>query len=214
MLFIISSAKLEKLDKLLSPILLNAGIEVTVKHPDVFCDQPLTSQDTVLLMGAKAFSILIKAGLVKSNQKIGSSRERVYSHLGLPFLVTYDPNIVEFMPELIPDIHWDLNLAIRLEVTGSIAPVLGEYVWVDGFIEVVDWLNTIPLDEMRPLVLDLETQCPIRQSIRWFTGSLITRFHPLLRTNCCCFSMTPELTWWELTSSTTCVGSWLCGNWK
>jgi DNA polymerase I-like protein with 3'-5' exonuclease and polymerase domains len=112
---------------------------------------------TILLMGSKAFSFL--SDQIPKKQKLGSSRERLYplGDLATRALVTYDLNLTNFVPEIKPDIEWDVRLAVRHALTGSIKPLVGSYHYVEDFNEVVHWADQCDKDSLNPICLDLET---------------------------------------------------------
>lgn len=165
-LVIVSSAKHEKLDKVVRPQLEYADVHTLVVKPDQLQDlganqKPGTVQ---LLMGSSAFALLTPqfgftaTGKPKKPPKMGACRETVFNLYDRPTLVTYDVGIIDFMPELEPDIHWDVNLALRLALHGTMKPVTGDYHYVNDFVEVIQWANSLPADEIHPMTLDLETQ--------------------------------------------------------
>ena len=71
--------------------------------------------------------------------------------------MSFDAGATYFLPELKPQIEWDIRLALRLAQYGTLKPQVGEYHWVESFKEVIDWANTIPEGEFRPMAVDLET---------------------------------------------------------
>lgn len=160
MLIISTSAKHSKLDKVVRPLIEHSQVSALVVEPDHLMDLDADKYagSTQLLMGSAAFGLLATAGLVKKKQKMGGSRENLYQLYGRPTLVTYDVGILDFMPELEPDLKWDVNLAIRYALKGTLAPITGSYQYVSDFVEVIAWSNTLPQDEIAPITLDLETQ--------------------------------------------------------
>ena len=155
MLLIVSTAKPAALDRVLRPLLEHQPLGSQVITPDEVPDY--SGDSTLLLMGSAGFQLVIAAGLAKSNQKLGASREVQYQIQGHPALVTYDPGILEFKPELLADIRWDVNLALRLAKTGSLKPEIGAYHWTADFAEVITWALKQDQTQLTPITLDLET---------------------------------------------------------
>jgi len=157
-LIIAASASNKKLDPVLRPLLEDIpGLNTLVVKPEDLGDDlgPVNCQ---LLMGSGAFNLLAQVGEIKRKQKMGASRENLYHLYGRPTLVTYDVGMIDFMPEMQPDIIWDVNLAIRYALKGTLKPIPGDYHWVNDFWEVVVWANNLPQDEITPITVDLETQ--------------------------------------------------------
>lgn len=157
MLFIVSNAKPAKLHGLLNPILSQSTVESKVITTDEAVTLDIPPLSTILLMGIKPFSFLSDFNLIPQKQKLGSSRERLYPIIGSQALVTYDPNLADFMPEVLPDIKWDIRLALRHAETGSLLPKVGAYHYVKDFGEVCDWASCLAAGTFNPLALDLET---------------------------------------------------------
>jgi DNA polymerase I-like protein with 3'-5' exonuclease and polymerase domains len=157
MLLIASTAHPAQLDKILAPIFHGQvkGLTAKVVQPEELQNAgPATTQ---LLMGSEAFGMLVDGGVVHKKQKLGSSRERLFSLFGRSTLVTYDPGIIEILPELGPDVSWDVNLAIRHALTGSLKPITGKYQYVENFDEVIEWLDSLEPEANATLSCDLET---------------------------------------------------------
>ncbi|CAM6004386.1 unnamed protein product [Sphagnum balticum] len=109
-------------------------------------------------MGKGGFQHLVDTGIVKAKQKVGSSREKLYTLYNKPTLVTYDPNILNFMPELQEDINWDIRLAVRLATTGSLKPQVGNYEWVPDLARAFMWAyQDADKTVLNPVAVDLET---------------------------------------------------------
>lgn len=159
MLLICSTTKPAKLYPVLAPLLESCGLPATVVSPDDLPEQANTQNDvTILLMGGKAFQFLVDSGQIKKKQKLGSVREHIFKLWEKPTLVTYDVNLGEYMPDVLHDIRWDVNLAVRLAVTGQLSPIVGEYHYVEDFSEVCHWALCLDKDTLHPISLDTETQ--------------------------------------------------------
>ena len=68
---------------------------------------------------------------------IKSFREDQLSVDGIPCFVTYDPGIIEIDAAREPEIAYDIQLACRLHDTGSTAPKVGDYRYVENFNKVL-----------------------------------------------------------------------------
>lgn len=161
MLIIVSNTKPAKLNAVLGPLLTHAKVKCRVMTYDEILKNPVEDADhTYLLMGSKPFSLLVSQGLIPAKQKLGSSREILYSlGEGQKALVTYDLNLVDFVPEVLPDIKWDIRLALRHAETGSLKPqVAHHYQYIDNFEDVTKWVEYGADQEiLNPVALDLET---------------------------------------------------------
>lgn len=120
-----------------------------------------TPGDTYLCFGSTALGILHKAGLAPKNRKIGSLRngEILTNNGETPIMVTYDPSMVFRDYARKPEIIWDLNLAIRRELTGTLEPTIGKYRYVKDFSDAIKKIsNTHTKTGKRvPVSIDLET---------------------------------------------------------
>lgn len=122
--------------------------------PDLQCG------DVVLACGSTSFSVLQGLKLFPRNRAISSCREKAVQFNGALFLLTFDPEIVERDYARLPEIQWDTQLAIRYLTTGSPAPVLGDYRWVESFHELIERVDAKYADTGRPVEVacDLETK--------------------------------------------------------
>lgn len=116
--------------------------------------------DVIVAFGDGPRALLEKAGLVGKKRTIGSLRETPIAHNGGHYLVTYAPNIVQMDYARKTEIQWDLQLAIRLHDTGSAAPVLGTYRYVNDFSDIIQWVQNRHAATGKPVPLscDLETK--------------------------------------------------------
>lgn len=157
MLVVVSNTKPAKLHQFLGPLVEDLQ-GVSVQNTKEVVKFGIPDNSTILLMGAAAFQFLVDDGQIGKKQKLGSSRERLYPIAGGHALVTYDLNLADFVPEVLPDIRWDIRLARRHFTTGSLLPKTGDYQWVKDFTEVLDWVHFSHKEgSLTPITLDLET---------------------------------------------------------
>jgi len=126
-----------------------------------FKTPPLPEEDDVLLiMGAQALAQLKETGLVPKNRAIQSMREEVIaSPRGGKIMVTYSPDVTWSDSANATLMRYDIALARRLILTGSIAPKVGKYEWVtaEKFCSLVDQWAEASLKKPMAASLDLET---------------------------------------------------------
>lgn len=97
----------------------------------------LSEGDVLLAMGANCVDFLKAEGKIVKNRGIKSFREDQLSVDGIPCFVTYDPGIIEIDAAREPEIAYDIQLACRLHDTGSTAPKVGDYRYVENFNKVL-----------------------------------------------------------------------------
>lgn len=138
MLKLWSSADKKIFNQIVTPLIKGqdveaARIELGDKLPD------LKSGDVCLGFGTKALNVLQKAGLCAKNKGLGSYRETPIKVNGgkSTYLLTYDPSIVNNDYARKPEIEWDTRLAMRLKMTGSLEPKIGEYKYVTDFTDAI-----------------------------------------------------------------------------
>jgi len=109
----------------------------------------------VLAMGVEPVKVLQKHGLIPKNRTITSLRQKPIKVNGAQILISYHPSIIYNDVSKAPEIAWDAALTKRLALTGSMDPETGDYLFVDSFEALEDYLNlqTTPV----PLAADLET---------------------------------------------------------
>lgn len=154
---ICTAAKPEKLSAIVGPVIKGSNVNVTVLTPQEFQNADLKPGTLILLMGAPAYKFLVDEGIVNKKLKLGSAREKIFLANGFPVLVSYDPGMVDFMPEIKPDIIWDVRLAIRYATTGTLNPVVGDYHYVEAFDEIMLWAAGLDKTQLTPLAFDTET---------------------------------------------------------
>ncbi|MCA1777536.1 MAG: hypothetical protein LC676_18575 [Loktanella sp.] len=92
----------------------------------------------VLVCGTKPLELLQKAGTAPKNRKVTSLRETPIPCNGGWYLITYDPALLVNEPDKKGVMCWDLRLAVRLIQTGSTAPEIGDYRWVNTFQPLIE----------------------------------------------------------------------------
>lgn len=132
--------------------------EVSMLAVDPKRPPPPLPGGVLLLLGNALAEHVRQAKLTKKNATLTSMREQVFTvgeeEDATRILVSYDPTITEREAERLTDFLWDLRLAARLAATGSLAPVVGQYEWVDDF----DALEAeVAGGDVPRLALDLET---------------------------------------------------------
>lgn len=116
--------------------------------------------DVILACGSRALAILQTMGLVPKNRTITSLREKPIKHLGVTILVSFDSSLAYMDYTRLPEIQWDVQLAIRIHETGSPAPTIGNYRYVDSLQDVIAyvWKTYTQTNSPVPMACDLETQ--------------------------------------------------------
>ena len=115
--------------------------------------------DVLIAMGGACLDVLKEAGVVPKNRSIKSLRERELVYGENPLFLSYDPSIIEIDPGREPEIVYDLHLACRKHDTGSLAPPLGDYEYVDNFNSILKQIKKRYKKTGNPVYvsLDLET---------------------------------------------------------
>jgi DNA polymerase I-like protein with 3'-5' exonuclease and polymerase domains len=94
--------------------------------------------DVVVACGTKPLTTLQAEGVVPKGRKVTSMRETPIKRGEGTYLITFDPGVTNSEPELAQVMDWDVRLALRLMTTGSTAPVIGKYRYVNSFQDVID----------------------------------------------------------------------------
>jgi hypothetical protein len=93
----------------------------------------------MLAMGSKPLGQLVKAGMVPKNLSLAKLRGKLYpagDGMG-HWMMTYDPYMVELDSQSEVDIQWDVRLALRYLMTGTLEPEVGRYRYVEDFTDVI-----------------------------------------------------------------------------
>lgn len=159
MLIIWCSSDPALIRKTLGPVISRQPVDHRVE-PDTTQVPPHSPTDTILACGAKALDVLIKAGLAPKNRTVTSLRDGALPGSQEKFFVTFDPGITNKDYARLPEIQWDCQLAIRKVLTGSVAPVLGRYKYVDSLHEIIEYVEETFEKTGRkvPISADLETK--------------------------------------------------------
>lgn len=139
----------------------------TVGNPQVEVnsgDTPPNPKGRVLLcLGKKPLEYFTVLGLVPKNRTITSLRGNVYTAnlwgQDVSVMFSYSTGIGAIDSGKFLDLQTDLNMSLRLERTGTLAPILGDYRYVGDFKEAIAELKQREADgESRiDIALDLET---------------------------------------------------------
>lgn len=117
---------------------------------------PFLATDVVLCLGGKVLEILEAHGVTPKKRKITSLRGQVFTMpCGARLMVSFSASIRDVDYGMFVDLCTDVQLAIRLEATGTLKPKLGNYKWVDDFTEVINFINNS--QGYKAMTLDLET---------------------------------------------------------
>lgn len=135
----------------------------TVTHrvvPNMTQFPPAGEGDVVLACGSKALALLQGMGLAPKNRTITSLRERPLKHNGAWIFMTFDPSITQREYVRLPEIQWDIQLAIRMHETRSVKPKIGEYRYVESLHELIERIEEKYEATKKPVdvACDLETK--------------------------------------------------------
>lgn len=90
--------------------------------------------DTIVMCGGAAVKLLQKQGLVPKGRTVNSLREKLWPHPdGGEIMVTYDPGLTNREIDKLALCQWDMKLAGRYDLFGTLKPNTGSYVYVDHF---------------------------------------------------------------------------------
>jgi DNA polymerase I-like protein with 3'-5' exonuclease and polymerase domains len=119
--------------------------------------------DVLVALGGACVDSLKGRGMLPKNRGIKSLRGQRHEYFyaegkSVPFFVSYDPAIVDIDSAREPEIIYDLQLACRLHDTGSVAPAVGKYKYVDNFNKVISQIrNSYKKSGIVTVAGDLET---------------------------------------------------------
>ncbi len=158
MLYLWTGASTDNIKKVIGPIVAKYKVPHQV-WSDTEQYPPATHGDTVLAFGAKTLSVLQAMGAYPKNRKVTSLREKPIVINGASVLVTYDPAAPLSDYAKLPEIQWDINLAIRVHNTGSTKPKIGDYRYVDSLHELIARIQEKYAETGKPVKVapDLET---------------------------------------------------------
>lgn len=115
--------------------------------------------DVLLACGGRALATLLSLGLVPKGRTITSLRDRAIPASRGSVFVTFDPIMVQKEYARLPEIQWDVQLAIRMHTTGSTKPPIGTYRYVESLHEMIERIDANFERTGKPTVVtsDLET---------------------------------------------------------
>lgn len=115
--------------------------------------------DVVLSCGDKPLKLLQSASLLPKGRTVGSCRGKIIDYDGVSILCTYDSRLIDRDYGRMTDIQWDTNLAVRLVQTGTLLPVVGNYLYKENFDEIIDYIEKTNAKTGRAVNIasDLET---------------------------------------------------------
>lgn len=160
MLLIVTSSPAQSVTTVIGQVIkLYPGLPHKVQNfPNILPD--LQAGEVMLLCGGKGLELCQQAGIAPKNRTIGSLRNQAIPYkLGHIFL-SYDPRYaLDKDYSAMVDIQWDTQLAIRFHNEGTTKPVMGEYRYVDDFMEAIEWIEAKYTETSNPVpvVADLET---------------------------------------------------------
>ncbi len=144
-----------------------------------FGHTPLTSDryvpgpnEVVLAIGSQPFTLLQQSGIAVKNKGLSSQRNKLLvandGSLVSRYLLTFDPFQIELDYGRKTDILWDLQLAARLDTTGSMEPKLGKYRWVSDFSELIDKIKAKYKETGKPVKVSYDTET--MGLLPWYPG--------------------------------------------
>jgi DNA polymerase I-like protein with 3'-5' exonuclease and polymerase domains len=155
----ILSTNASNVNKVMGPVFKAHKTEYLIHHPENGIPM-VEPKDVIMVLGKAGATLLADSGLVPKNRTPTSLRGKpVDSGHGFKILVTFDPFMASKEYKFKIDIEIDAALAVRLHNTGTIAPVIGTYRWVDNFDDVVHTILRKYKETGKPvdLATDLET---------------------------------------------------------
>lgn len=126
----------------------------------------LGEKTTVFALGPQQLQVFQAGGVLPKNRKVTGLRKQVFqwqvsgdgTHPKVDVMVSYNVGIKEVDYGQFVDLQNDMALACRLAYTGSIEPTLGQYRYVESFVEMLaDIKNRLQTGEDVDLALDTET---------------------------------------------------------
>lgn len=152
-------ASVQALKDVFGPVISQHDISHRVEPNMTFFPSSVVPGDVVVACGTKALNVLQDMKVFPKNRTIGSLREKLVEVNGVRVFITYDPGIVARDYGRLPEIQWDVQLAIRLVKTGSTFPTLGRVHIVESFHELMERVEELHATTGKPVRLscDLET---------------------------------------------------------
>lgn len=137
MLHLWTGAETQKIKSVIGTVIERHKVDHRVApNPEVF--PSVAEGDTVLAFGSKALTTLQAMGVFPKNRKIASLREHPVKFGGATLFVTYDPGLAQIDYARLPEMQWDINLAVRYHNTGTVQPKIGQYRYVESLHELIE----------------------------------------------------------------------------
>lgn len=115
--------------------------------------------DVVVACGAKTLNELQKAGVFPKNRTVAALRGKSARPAGQGwYTVTFDPFMSTSDPTKRDEIDWDVRLATRLMLTGSMDPVVGDYAYVSSFKSLIARIEALHAETKRPVEVACDTE--------------------------------------------------------
>jgi DNA polymerase I-like protein with 3'-5' exonuclease and polymerase domains len=142
----------------LTDFLITTNIQCGYRVLRVEGELPKLPEGAVALaFGTGVLNALKNLGLIKKNLTLTSSRGQVYQWQEVRFMVTFDPLLLLREAERLPEMQWDLQLAARLAITGTLNPAIGHYEYVSSLGPTINPLLAGESGAIQQVALDLET---------------------------------------------------------
>lgn len=158
MLVIWSGSEHKIIRKVMGPAVGSSQVPHLI-HSDVTTPPATSAGDVVVGCGGKVLATLTSMGITPKGRTISSLREKPLMIGPAHLLLTFDPSIVSRDYARLPDIQWDTKLAVRLHTTGSTAPNIGDYSYVESLHNVIEVIEAKYAATNKPVnvACDLET---------------------------------------------------------
>lgn len=120
---------------------------------------PPMDGNVVVAMGNKALDVLKEHKLVQKGRTISYMRETSIVRPDGWYMISNDPFMVGIDPAIEQLIQWDIQLAARLLVKGTLKPDIGKYAWTTTLHPLREYieLRYAQTGSPVPVALDLET---------------------------------------------------------
>jgi DNA polymerase I-like protein with 3'-5' exonuclease and polymerase domains len=109
-------------------------------------------------MGTPRLKDLQARGIIPKKYTLESARGRVYESSTGPIMVTFDPGLRSLRADAPQQIIWDMRLAYRYIMTGSLNPIIGKYEWVDDLSDFIEAIRAQYEATGEPVVIAVDTE--------------------------------------------------------
>jgi DNA polymerase I-like protein with 3'-5' exonuclease and polymerase domains len=163
-----TGAESQSIRKVFQPVLSRQQVRHQIipfppKEQDLIIPQ-VGDGDVLLCCGNRGLEAFAKAGIFPDKKKrtIGSLREKPWKRAHGNVLFTYDPGMCNIDWARVPEMQWDMTLAIRLHETGTTALADGwqkNYQWLDSLHELIEEVDRRFEETGKPVYMacDIET---------------------------------------------------------